>query len=193
MDVTDSKTSDGASPSGRQQYINRMSFTMPSPLLQSPKSGLIPSKSKLPLMFFSLVIGVGIALSQLWSGSWRSIDSGVLASPNIASTGENYDSIKNHLRATSSPWENRSTPIIFDMPARDQFVGAWVLKSYHIDDASTGARHYPLGQDAIGLIVSLLSFNGWCDPLPWEAVDGRPFTQLHSKPIASSTFGTMMK
>ena len=47
------------------------------------------------------------------------------------------------------------------MPARDQFVGAWVLKSYHIDDASTGARHYPLGQDAIGLIVSLLSINAF--------------------------------
>jgi hypothetical protein len=169
MDVTDSKATDGASPSGRQQYINRMSFTMPSPLLQSPKSGLIPSKSKLPLMFFSLVIGVGVALRQLWSGYSRSIDSGVRTSPNI------YDKFKN-LRATSSPLENRPTPTIFEMPARDQFVGAWVLKSYHIDDASTGARHYPLGQDAIGLIVSLLSFL-CCDPLPRAAVDGRPFTQ----------------
>jgi hypothetical protein len=143
MDVSVSKATDGTSPSGRQQYINRMSFTIPPSLLQSPKSGLIPSKSKLPLIFFSLFIGVGIAVSsQSWSGFWRPHD---------------YDKIKNNLRLTSSS----SIPTIFEMPARDQFVGAWVLKSYHIDDASTGARHYPLGQDAIGLIVSLLSINAF--------------------------------
>jgi hypothetical protein len=72
--------------------------------------------------------------------------------PNIV-PAENDGKIKNNLRSTS--W----IPTVFDMPARDQFVGAWVLKSYHVDDASAGVRNYPFGQDAHGLIVSLLFFS----------------------------------
>jgi hypothetical protein len=144
MYTTDSKATDSATPSGRQQYINRMSFTMPPPSLHSPKSATIPSKSRLPL-FLVLFIGVGIALDR-WMAPGRSTVS-----------AENDEKIKNNLRSTSG------IPTVFDMPARDQFVGAWVLKSYHIDDASAGVRHYPLGQDAHGLIVSLLFFHACCE------------------------------
>jgi len=41
---------------------------------------------------------------------------------------------------------------------RDRLIGAWVLKSYHVDDSSTGTRLYPLGEDAKGVIVSVLLF-----------------------------------
>lgn len=39
------------------------------------------------------------------------------------------------------------------LSSRDRLIGAWVLKSYHVDDAKTGSRQYPLGQDAKGLIL----------------------------------------
>ena len=38
---------------------------------------------------------------------------------------------------------------------RDRLIGAWVLKSYHVDDSTTGTRLYPLGEDAKGVIVSI--------------------------------------
>lgn len=41
---------------------------------------------------------------------------------------------------------------------RDRLIGAWVLKSYHVDDSSTDTRVYPLGEDAKGVIVSILHF-----------------------------------
>ena len=41
---------------------------------------------------------------------------------------------------------------------RERLIGAWVLKSYHVDDSSTGTRLYPLGEDAKGVIVSVLLF-----------------------------------
>jgi hypothetical protein len=51
--------------------------------------------------------------------------------------------------------QRRSTSPRLTLPDRDNFVGAWILKSYRVEDMATGARTYPLGQDADGLIVSV--------------------------------------
>ena len=56
-----------------------------------------------------------------------------------------------HMR--SSRATSTDTPAAL-LSARDRLIGAWVLTSYHVDDATTGARQYPLGHDAKGIIVS---------------------------------------
>ena len=57
--------------------------------------------------------------------------------------------------------QRRSTSPRLTLPDRDHFVGAWILKSYRVEDMATGARAYPLGQDADGLIVSV-ALNSRC-------------------------------
>jgi hypothetical protein len=59
-----------------------------------------------------------------------------------------------HRRSSRST--NTDTPAAV-LSARDRLIGAWVLTSYHVDDSTTGARQYPLGHDAKGIIVSRLS------------------------------------
>ena len=59
-----------------------------------------------------------------------------------------------HRRSSRST--NTDTPAAV-LSARDRLIGAWVLTSYHVDDSTTGARQYPLGHDAKGVIVSRLS------------------------------------
>ena len=51
--------------------------------------------------------------------------------------------------------QRRSTSPRLTLHDRDNFVGAWILKSYRVEDMATGARTYPLGQEADGLIVSV--------------------------------------
>lgn len=51
--------------------------------------------------------------------------------------------------------QRRSTSPRLTLHDRDNFVGAWILKSYCVEDMATGARTYPLGQEADGLIVSV--------------------------------------
>lgn len=60
-----------------------------------------------------------------------------------------------HRRSSSSSSRatNTDTPAAV-LSARDRLIGAWVLTSYHVDDAATGTRQYPLGHDAKGIIVS---------------------------------------
>ena len=57
------------------------------------------------------------------------------------------------LHRRSSRATSTDTPVAV-LSARDRLIGAWVLTSYHVDDATTGARQYPLGHDAKGIIVS---------------------------------------
>ena len=64
-----------------------------------------------------------------------------------------------HMR--SSRATSTDTPAAL-LSARDRLIGAWVLTSYHVDDATTGARQYPLGHDAKGIIVSSSSVKMFC-------------------------------
>ena len=64
--------------------------------------------------------------------------------------------LRHRMGGISTPkLQRRSTSPRLTLPDRDNFVGAWILKSYRVEDMATGARTYPLGQDADGLIVSV--------------------------------------